>query len=334
MKGERVLLLSVIIIGRNEGERLKKCLHSAQAIELNGAFEVIYVDSGSSDGSVALAKSLGARVLEVTHARPTAARGRNLGLSEAHAEFVFFLDGDTVIEPKFAAKALAYLSDHEKTAVVWGHRRELRPNESIYNRVLDLDWIYPAGETSFCGGDTVMRSSVLKEVGPFREDLVAGEEPELCNRIRGAGYRIFHMDTPMTAHDLAIHSFKGYWLRCYRAGHAYAEVAGITHGETFGSESKRNRIQGLAYLVIPILLPVIGLLGVVPLPWWWGLAALVLGAGTVALRTTWRARWRGASPFTTLLYAIHSHFCQIPIWFGQILFRNKRENAGAIIEYK
>ncbi|MDJ0840389.1 MAG: glycosyltransferase family 2 protein, partial [Acidobacteriota bacterium] len=183
------------------------------------------------------------------------------------------------------------------------------------------------GYVSFCGGDALARVDVLREVNAYREDLVAGEEPEMCHRIRALGYRIHHLDIPMTGHDLAVKTFKAYWLRCYRAGHAYAEVSRVTKGETFGRESKRNLIQGAAYMIMPPLL--------VLAFGWWGLAVVSGGAGLVLVRTFRRSLWRKASLMTTIAYAIHSHVCQIPIWFGQIFYYRRRPSrAGRIIEYK
>jgi len=316
--------LSVVVIGRNEGKRLVRCLESVMAMRLEGGFEVIYVDSGSSDDSIARARAMGARVLEVASERPTAALGRNTGLAAVTSPFVFFLDGDTILSPEFAAKALARLEAEPQLAVVCGHRRETAPEKSIYNRVLDLDWQFPPGEARYCGGDAIMRTAVLAEVGAFRVDLIAGEEPELCHRIRRAGYHIRHLDLAMTGHDLNITSFRAYWLRCFRAGHGYAEVAARTGGETFGRESRRNLIQTIGYLVVPLLL--------VWLLQWWGLVVAGIGALLVIARTAWRARRRGAGLWTTLAYAVHSHICQFPIWFGQI--RYLRRKGGRLIEYK
>jgi glycosyltransferase involved in cell wall biosynthesis len=68
------------VIGRNEGDRLIACLQSVQAMEpIGGGVEIIYVDSASTDQSVARAEALGVRVLRVNPERPTAAIGRNAG---------------------------------------------------------------------------------------------------------------------------------------------------------------------------------------------------------------------------------------------------------------
>ena len=155
-------LLSVVIIGRNEGQRLRRCLDSVAAMrDPGGPVEVIYVDSASTDGSPELARALGARVIGVQPERPSAALGRNAGWRAAHAPYVLFLDGDTILHPDFVVAALPHLAATE-VAIVWGHRREIAPNASLFNRVLDLDWIYAPGRTEFCGGDALVRREALE----------------------------------------------------------------------------------------------------------------------------------------------------------------------------
>jgi glycosyltransferase involved in cell wall biosynthesis len=196
--------LSVVIIGRNEGARLTRCIESVKAMRApaNG-IEILYVDSDSTDGSPDRARALGAQVIVVHPERPSAALGRNAGWRAARAPRILFLDGDTILHPEFVHEASQAFADPQ-VAVVWGHRRELHPENSIYNRVLDLDWVYPPGPSEFCGGDALMRRDVLEEVNGYDETLIAGEEPEMCRRIRSRGYVIQHLDLAMTRHDLAI----------------------------------------------------------------------------------------------------------------------------------
>src|SRR5947209_3611892 len=88
--------LAVIAIGRNEGERLRRCLESCRA----SGCRVIYVDSNSSDQSVELARSLGAEVVELDMSLPfSAARARNAGFERVDPviRFVQFVDGDCEI---------------------------------------------------------------------------------------------------------------------------------------------------------------------------------------------------------------------------------------------
>ncbi len=328
-------LVSVVVIGRNEGQRLAVCLKSVQqANPIDGEIELIYVDSASSDGSPELAESLGATVLRVTPQRPSAALGRNAGWRASTGTHVLFLDGDTLLHADFLNHALKALDD-ANIAVVWGHRREIHPENSWYNRVLDLDWIYPAGVSEFCGGDALMRREVLEQVDGFSEDLIAGEEPELCQRIRALGKVILHLDQPMTGHDLAMTHFQAYWKRALRAGHAYAEVSQRMKTTAFPlwlGECRRNALHATVLLLLLIGASVLTLMTRAILP---GLG-LLMSYAFLIVRSTYKARWKNASPLTLLLYGVHSHFQQIPIACGQLSYWYHRfsKQHHALIEYK
>jgi glycosyltransferase involved in cell wall biosynthesis len=333
--GQTSAALSVVIIGRNEGERLARCIRSVQAMrEAPQPVQIIYVDSDSTDGSAARAEALGAQVIVVHPERPSAALGRNAGWRAASAPLILFLDGDTILDPLFIARALPALSD-PAVAVVWGHRRELDPQGSLYNRVLDLDWVYPPGESEFCGGDALMRRDALAEVDGFDATLIAGEEPELCQRLRAAGYRILHIDAPMTLHDLAITRWGQYWRRAVRAGHAYAEVAERlrdTATPLWSTEVRRNRRHGAVLLAIAL-----GGIGLSLLLWsLWPLLLALAAYGLIALRTAMRVGWKDPNPVTRLLYGAHSHLQQIPILVGQLgFYRDRRAGRQrGLIEYK
>lgn len=328
-------VLSVVIIGRNEGGRLVRCIRSVRAMrDVRGEVEIIYVDSASTDKSPERARALGAQVIVVHPERPSAALGRNAGWRAARAPLVLFLDGDTILDPHFVATALPLLKDY-RIAVVWGHRRELRPDRSVYNRVLDLDWIYPAGPSEFCGGDALMRRAALEQVNGFDEHLIAGEEPELCHRLRALGYRIEHIDQPMTLHDLAITRWSQYWRRAVRAGHAYAEVAERfrdSEHPLWSSEVRRNRIH--ASLLLLAALGGLAMAAVVASPW--PLLPPLIFYLVLIVRTARRAAWKDPNLITRLLYGIHSHLQQIPILVGQLgYYRDRRAGRRRrLIEYK
>lgn len=327
--------LSVVVIGRNEGDRLERCLQSVKAMRgAEGPVELIYVDSASTDDSVDRAAKLGARVLEVRPDRPSAALGRNAGWREARSNFVLFLDGDTVLDPDFPAAALEEMKD-PAVAVVWGHRREIHPERSLYNRVLDLDWIYPPGVSDFCGGDAVMRKASLEAAGGFDATLIAGEEPELCQRIRSLGQVILHIDRPMTGHDLAMTEWRQYWRRAVRAGHAYAEVSERLAGSEFPLWSAESRGNIRRALILAGLLAA----GVAAALIWQSFSPLVVALALYAvliLRTAWKSRWKSRNGLTLLLYAVHSQFQHIPIFLGQMGYRRdkRRGEKRRLIEYK
>ena len=323
--------LSVVIIGRNEGERLERCILSAQAIQDWAPIEILYVDSGSTDGSLDLAARLGATILPLPAGAFTAARARNLGWRHATGELILFLDGDTILDADFPLHALSELRNDPVNAAAWGHRREVCPCLSIYVRILDLDWVYKPGETLFFGGDVLVRRAALEAVNGFDETLIAGEEPEMCRRMRNLGWRIQHIDVPMTLHDLAITRFSQYWRRSQRAGYAFAAVSArfrTTSDPFWSDEASRNRQRGLFWLLTPILALIAS--GVLLSPWPITLWLLLLLA--FAARTAWQYRWKPAPWTTLLLYGFHSHLQQIPILFGQLQFKRNRNKA--LMEYK
>lgn len=228
---ERLSDVAVVAIGRNEGDRLKACLRSV----VDTAVLVVYVDSGSTDDSVAFARSLSVDVIQIDMSVPfTAARARNAGWRRVRAlapkvGLVQFVDGDCVVAEDWLRTAANFLSTQANAASVCGRRRERFPERSIYNQLCDIEWDAPAGETKACGGDVMTRMAALEAVGGYREACIAGEEPELCVRLRAAGWRIWRLADEMTVHDAAMTRLSQWWKRSMRTGYTYAEGAHL-HG--------------------------------------------------------------------------------------------------------
>lgn len=226
-------LVGVVVIGRNEGERLRRCLASLAPLGL----PMVYVDSGSVDRSLELAAAMGATGLALDPAIPFgAARARNEGFACLRAghpslEFVQFVDGDCEVEPGWIALAVQFLEANPSVAVACGRRRERFPEASFYNRLCDEEWNTPVGKAAACGGDFVARASVFASLGGFNAAFMAGEEPELCSRIRANGWQVWRLDAPMTIHDAAMTSFRQWWMRAVRSGAGYGEAWQATAGQ-------------------------------------------------------------------------------------------------------
>lgn len=228
--------IGYVAIGRNEGERLAACLASLRKA---GPGVVVYVDSGSTDDSLAIAKSFEAEIVSLDMSTPfTAARARNAGISrlfeKSDPEFVQVIDGDCELRDGWIAAAAAFLGDNTDVAVVCGRRRERRPEASVFNRLCDIEWNTPVGEALACGGDALMRARALNNAGLYDPRLIAGEEPELCIRLREQGWKIWRLDAEMTAHDAAMSKISQWWRRSVRAGHAFAEIAHLHRASPFG----------------------------------------------------------------------------------------------------
>jgi GT2 family glycosyltransferase len=313
--------LGAVIIGRNEGARLVACLASLP----KDMRPLVYVDSGSTDGSPAAARAAGAEVVALDMKLPfTAARARNAGfailLERGAPEFVQFIDGDCVLQPGWLPNACAFLTAHPRAGVVAGRRRERYPEASIWNRLCDAEWDTPVGPAKICGGDALMRCAAVKAVGGYNPDLIAGEEPELCVRIRQSGWEIWRIDEEMTLHDAAMTRFGQWWKRCRRGGHAFAEGAAL-HGAPperhWVAETRRAIFWGVG-------LPLVLLLGLLVTPW----AALILAIYPAqVLRLQRRVGWERAI-FTTL--------AKFPEAMGvlQYHFNRLRRRKARLIEYK
>jgi GT2 family glycosyltransferase len=332
VEGSAVTRIGVVAIGRNEGERLVQCLESAQPAKA----ALVYVDSGSSDGSVAAAHARGARCVELDASVPfTAARARNAGLAalldaDPSVEWVQFVDGDCEIVSAWWRAVSAWLPGDPQVAVVCGRRRERHPRASIYNLLCDLEWDTPIGPAAACGGDALMRVTALRVTGGFDPALIAGEEPELCFRLRAAGYRIERIASEMTLHDAALTRFAQWWKRSLRAGHAYAENFSLHR-----ASPERFKARELGSVVVwGAALPLLGL-GLAPTTG--GLSLLALGAYGALFARARSARMRAGTPARDAswyaLFVIVAKWAHLAgaAWF---VWNRLRGRSARLIEYK
>jgi glycosyltransferase involved in cell wall biosynthesis len=325
--------IGVVVIGRNEGNRLEACLLSV----IGEGRSVVYVDSGSIDGSVALAHSLGVHVVELDLSVPfTAARARNTGFEyllrvKPEVEFVQFVDGDCRVVEGWLESATRELVSQPDVVVVCGRRREEFPNNSIYNRLCDVEWNTPVGEAKACGGDAMMRVTAFKKVGGFNPTLIAGEEPELCVRLRRAGGKILRIDAEMTLHDAQIIRFGQWWKREIRNGHAYAEGAWL-HGRSPERHWVRESLRSWFWA---LLLPLLTVASLSPTR---GISILLLLMAYVflAYRVYRLTHKRGHQSTDALLYAVFGVLEKYPKFLGQIQFLISKllKRQPTLVEYK
>ena len=326
-------MAAAVVIGRNEGARLVRCLRAA----LQACAPVVYVDSGSEDGSVEAARELGVEVVELDPQRPfSAARARNEGVARLRsldpgAAFVQLVDGDCELVPGWVELAERVLDEVPRCAVVCGRRRERHPEASIYNRLCDLEWDTPVGRTDSCGGDALIRIEAFEEVGGFRDEVIAGEEPELCLRLRRAGFRIQRIDAEMTLHDAAIERFGAWWKRVRRGGHAAAEGWWRHRGDPERFMARRVA----SALLWGAAAPGAALLAA---PWTGGgsLVALLALLGAQGLRISGARRRAGRSRADARLEAVFLLVGKPAEAAGvlQFLMRRLLRRAPRVIEYK
>ena len=320
--------IGIVIIGRNEGKKLQGCIQSA----LQQSSAVVYVDSGSTDNSLDYAREAGCEIVELdTNISFTAARGRNRGATHLlqqfpNLQFVQFIDGDCLLAPQWLEIACKEMKQDPSLAVVCGRRRERYPQNSIYNRLCDLEWDTPVGEATACGGDSLMRVAAFQQTGGFDPTFAAGEEPELCYRMRQNGWRVRRIAAEMTLHDANMTHFTQWWRRTMRAGNAYAHTF-WRHGNSTERFGLRETISiWLWAALIPILA-----IGLTAPTRGWSLL-LFFGYFFLAWRIYTRMRGNGMGKDDALLYAVSCVVGKFPQLVGQTRFYLARQSN--LIEYK
>ena len=330
--------VGVVIIGRNEGERLVRCLVSLKA-QLS---QLVYVDSGSTDESVPRAQAMGVEVLNLDTSIPfCAARARNAGfahLMQCHpdVEFIQFVDGDCEIFDGWLNTAVQVLTNDSALAIVIGLLNERFPEASIYNRVGEIEWNFSGiGEVKSVGGVFMVRRKAFESVDGFDNTLSAGEEPELCHRLSLNGWKFIRLDQRMAWHDLAMTRFSQWWTRQVRNGYGSANVGGRYGLPNFQRNNLRVRIWAVWLISIPLGGGLVGIAA--------GLQAGLLTVLTiisiwiaqvvrVAIRNARRLH-SGSLAFTYAFFVMAANFPQM-VGQAKYFADRLRKRSNRLIEYK
>jgi glycosyltransferase involved in cell wall biosynthesis len=328
MSGNRVARAGFVVIGRNEGERLVRCFES---LKHAGAAQIVYVDSGSTDRSVEEAENRGVQVVRLDLSRPfTAGRARNEGFealvaNAPDAEFVQFIDGDCELVPEWLPSAIAFMDARPDVVVTCGRRQERNPGASRYNRLCDMEWNTPVGEAAACGGDSLVRIAAFRDVGGFSNQLIAGEEPELCHRLRARGGKVWRLDLPMTLHDAAMYRFGQWWMRGVRSGFGYAQVWSTT----------RAGAQPLYWLEIRRalfwagLVPILAFAATMVLPWLGAAIAAIYGVQIA--RIAMRLGPARSTSWNYGLFAVLAKFPELQGILRYVLVAARGDQRSAIL---
>lgn len=325
--------IGLVVIGRNEGPRLRAGLRSVPA----GLGQIVYVDSGSTDDSVAFAESMGVTVVALDMSVGfTAARARNSGFRKicepaSPCRYVQFIDGDCALAPGWVEAAADYLDKNAETVAVWGSRREIAADKSVLNAVCDIEWNQASpGPTKAFGGDVMMRREALEQIGGYRDDVIAAEDDEVSIRLRARGGNIVRLDHPMTFHDAAMTRPAQWWKRARRAGYAYALVSSIHGGAPefyFRNDVRRTLIWGG-------LMPALGFFGAF---WHWIIPLAVVALYAVrAIRTTQALDSHSWSKAASRAWGASCALSPVPQFAGvcTFLIDRLRQKKPEIIEYK
>ncbi|MEG5066786.1 glycosyltransferase family A protein [Microcoleus sp. B3-A4] len=309
----------VVVIGRNEGRHLNQCLHSL--IKEKEVDCMVYVDSGSTDNSLEIADSFKISIVELDSIIPySAARARNAGLAyllqaKPDIPFVQFVDGDCEISPGWLALAERELEIQSDLAVVCGTLRERFPNLSVYHQLCAIEWNQPSGEIEFSGGIAMMRVTALQQVGGFNPTLIAGEEPELCYRLRQQEWKIIRLQSDMAWHDAQMTHFTQWWKRSIRSGYAYAQVFWLHKDKPKSLWEKEN----LSNWFWGLLMPLLTIISIKP-TYGYSLGGLLFVYMLLAYKIHKYMQQRNFSSRESMIYALFCVLGKFPNMFGQSSF--------------
>lgn len=276
--------IDCVLIGINSAKTLGRCIESIKAADYpQDRLHIIYVDGGSSDSSIEVARHYdGLQVIGITPDYPSPGIGRNTGWKSGSSPLVQFLDSDTIVDPQWFARGVDAIKPGEVGAVL-GMRHELHPERSFYNWIGNIEWNGPAGQSDCFGGDVLIRREALEATGGYNEELVGGEDPELSRRIIRNGWKILRLDVPMTRHDLAMFKLSQYLRRAYRSGYGFAAVRhreALAGSDFWRYEYQKVTIKGGGFVTALVLsIPLLGMGTMLAA----SVALLVIMLGTILL---------------------------------------------------
>ena len=202
-------MISVVVIGRNEAARIGACLESIRTSLGVLSHEILYVDSRSTDDSVAIAKTHGARCFILKDQNTTAGLGRLVGAKEAKGEYILFLDGDMQLEKGFCEKAMMAMAQRSYDGCS-GIRKDVYMKDGQVAGTNDnyfgctAERIVPE-----FGGAVFLKKEALERAGGWSADTIACEESELHARLIASGAKIAELPVPMIVHTDAVRDGRG-----------------------------------------------------------------------------------------------------------------------------
>ena len=208
-------MISVVIPVKDGGRDLGRCLDSIGAQRVDEAVEIVVVDSGSSDGSVATARAAGATVHEISPADFNHGSARNLGASRSHGEIIVFTSQDAypVGRDWLSLLAAPLKEPGSDLAGVYGGQlphEDARPPEVFF-----LNFLYgpgPRRQRAESATDLSMASTLFSNVNaaiprsvwerfPFADDIIMSEDQEWSRRVLLAGFSILYEPRAAVRHS-------------------------------------------------------------------------------------------------------------------------------------
>jgi glycosyltransferase involved in cell wall biosynthesis len=281
-------LFSFVLPAYNEADHLAVTVGSIRKSTFpEDRYEVVLVDNGSTDGTVALARELGVRVLENHEGRRRhIATLRNLGAAATTGKIIVFLDADMEVPEGMLEALQKHYDDGFRGALgfvekvpgdapllsrVWGEITAVKRD-----RLMDVDFL--------AGRNITVPRETFDAAGGFDEQMETGEDKDFCRRVLRTGGRVISSPELRVVHhgyDRSLGEFlrKEYWRQ--NSTLAYARQSGYTF------RSLRNPILCL-YQVLMAVLTLTALFAAGPVPAAAGAAAWALPSALIALKQAWK----------------------------------------------
>jgi biofilm PGA synthesis N-glycosyltransferase PgaC len=308
-------LVSVIVPAYNEGKVVGNCVESILASEYPN-FEVILIDDGSSDDTLATMKVFEAdeRVQVISKPNGGKAAALNVGIDAARGEILFFVDADGIFTRSTIREMLNAFTS-EKVGAVCGNDAPLNLDRiqtqlACIQTHVSTGFVRRALAMIDClpivsGNIGAFRRGVVEKTGPFLEGFI-GEDLELTWRVHKLGYRVNFAPKAMVLAEVPS-SLKGLWKQRVRWTRGLLQTVRIHRNMMFNLHyglfgvilpiNVANMILiPLVQLFVLILLPVLAITGNSPIPltvlgnvgWLGLLLALFATLFSIALNRAWK----------------------------------------------
>lgn len=204
-------LVSVIVPTKNSAGTIEMCLGSIKE-QTYPDIEIIVVDNCSEDETVDIAREYGAVVLFRNSERSEA---RNYGADTSKGNYLVIIDSDMELTPSVIEECIKEISKDGVGAVIIP---EISVGEGFWTRCKALE------RSCYIGDDTIEAArffdkKVFWEIGGYDKEMVSGEDWDLSQKVKAAGYKISRIDSLIKHHEGRLSLLRTMRKKYYYAKH-------------------------------------------------------------------------------------------------------------------
>lgn len=193
------MLLSVVIVARNEEKNIARCIDSVLThAKVFSETEILLVDSASTDKTIEIAKRYPINIIQLRREwQLSPSAGRFTGVNNVYGEFILIIDGDMELIAEWLKKAISFMQANQNVAAVVGRHYDIyylqdgslsdpciSRSSSGKNSIQRVPYIF---------GSSLFRRDYLCKVGNFHPFLRAEEEAEISYRLTQKGYELYFL---------------------------------------------------------------------------------------------------------------------------------------------